>query len=100
MSQPHLQIRVALLTDHVAKGWMDGDMYLAYNIILQDCDWSTGIWHGSADNWRRWLAGNGLNPPPSECSSGLPRRLHHVALCAEADGQLRPRHQQLRPHLR
>ena len=26
MNQPHLQIRVALLADHVAKGWMDGDM--------------------------------------------------------------------------
>src|ERR1019366_3313541 len=49
MSQPHLQIRVALLTDHVAKGWMDGDMYLAYSVILQNCDWSTGFWHGSAD---------------------------------------------------
>ena len=48
MSQPHLQIRVALLTDHVAKGWMDGDMYLAYNVILQNCDWNTGIWRGSA----------------------------------------------------
>ena len=50
MSQPHLQIRVALLTDHVAKGWMDGDMYLAYNVMLHYCDWSTGIWHGSADS--------------------------------------------------
>jgi len=48
VSQPHLQIRVALLTDHVAKGWMDGDMYLAYNVILQNCDWNTGIWRGSA----------------------------------------------------
>jgi hypothetical protein len=49
VSQPHLQIRVALLTDHVAKGWMDGDMYLAYNVMLHYCDWGTGIWHGSAD---------------------------------------------------
>jgi hypothetical protein len=57
MSQPHLQIRVALLTDHVAKGWMDGDMYLAYNIILQDCDWSTGIWHGSADKLAALVGG-------------------------------------------
>jgi len=57
MSQPHLQIRVALLTDHVAKGWMDGDMYLAYNIILQDCDWSTGFWHGSADKLAALVGG-------------------------------------------
>ena len=57
MSQPHLQIRVALLTDHVAKGWMDGHMYLAYNIILQDCDWSTGIWHGSADKLAALVGG-------------------------------------------
>ena len=57
MSQPHLQIRVALLTDHVAKGWMDGDMYLAYNIILQGCDWSTGIWHGSADKLAALVGG-------------------------------------------
>ncbi len=57
MSQPHLQIRVALLTDHVAKGRMDGDMYLAYNIILQDCDWSTGIWHGSADKLAALVGG-------------------------------------------
>jgi hypothetical protein len=49
MSQPHLQIRVALLKDHVAKGWLDGDMHLAYTLILQNCDWNTGIWHGSAD---------------------------------------------------
>jgi hypothetical protein len=27
---------------------MDGDMYLAYNIMLHNCDWSAGIWHGSA----------------------------------------------------
>jgi len=57
MSQPHLQIRVALLTDHVAKGWMEGDMYLAYNIILQDCDWSTGVWHGSADKLAALVGG-------------------------------------------
>ena len=50
MNQPHLQIRVELLTDHMAKGWMDGDMYLAYNIMLHFCDWNTGIWHGSADS--------------------------------------------------
>jgi hypothetical protein len=57
VSQPHLQIRVALLTDHVAKGWMEGDMYLAYNIILQDCDWSTGVWHGSADKLAALVGG-------------------------------------------
>ena len=48
MSQPHIQLRNALLDDHVAKGWMDGDMFLAYSLMLRRCDWSTGIWHGSA----------------------------------------------------
>jgi hypothetical protein len=57
MSQPHLQIRVALLTDHVAKGWMDGDMYLAYNVMLHYCDWGTGIWHGSADKLAALVGG-------------------------------------------
>jgi hypothetical protein len=48
MSQPHIQLRNALLDDHVAKGWMDGDMFLAYSLMLRRCDWSTGVWHGSA----------------------------------------------------
>jgi hypothetical protein len=48
MSQPHIQLRNALLDDHVAKGWMDGDMFLAFSLMLRRCDWSTGIWHGSA----------------------------------------------------
>jgi hypothetical protein len=50
MSQPHVQLRNALLDDHVARGWMDSDMFLAYTIMLRHCDWDTGIWHGSADS--------------------------------------------------
>ena len=50
MSQPHVQLRNALLDDHVKKGWMDAYMVLAYAIMLRHCDWKTGIWHGSADS--------------------------------------------------
>jgi len=49
-SPPHVQLRNALLDDHVAKGWMDGDMFLAYSLMLRHCYWDTGIWHGSADS--------------------------------------------------
>lgn len=49
-SPPHVQLRNALLDDHVARGWVDSDMFLAYSIMLRRCDWNTGIWHGSADS--------------------------------------------------
>ncbi len=37
--QPHVQLRNALLDDHVKKGWMDADMFLAYCLMLRHCDW-------------------------------------------------------------
>jgi len=49
MIQPHVQVRNALLDDHVKKGWMDADMFLAYCLMLRNCDWATGVWIGSAD---------------------------------------------------
>ena len=48
-TDPHVQLRNAVLDDHVFKGWMDADMFLAYCIMLRYCDWATGIWQGSAD---------------------------------------------------
>jgi hypothetical protein len=49
MIQPHVQLRNALLDDHVKKGWVDADMFLAYCLMLRNCDWATGVWIGSAD---------------------------------------------------
>jgi len=49
MIQPHVQVRNTLLDDHVKKGWMDADMFLAYCLMLRNCDWATGVWIGSAD---------------------------------------------------
>lgn len=48
-TDPYVQLRNAVLDDHVFKGWMDADMFLAYCIMLRHCDWATGIWQGSAD---------------------------------------------------
>ncbi len=31
---PHIQLRHALLDDHVKAGWVDSDMFLAYCITL------------------------------------------------------------------
>lgn len=36
------------LLEHVSAGWMDAGMFLAYSVLLDQCDWPTGIWHGSA----------------------------------------------------
>ena len=47
MADGHTKIRNGLY-EHLAKGWMDGDMYAAYSIMLHQCDWTTGVWRGSA----------------------------------------------------
>ena len=44
----HLKVRKGLF-EHLKLGWMDDQMYTAYNILLEECDWATGIWHGSGD---------------------------------------------------
>jgi len=62
MIQPHVQLRNALLDDHVKKGWMDSDMFLAYSLMLRRCDWSTGIWHGSADSLAALTGGQWSKP--------------------------------------
>jgi hypothetical protein len=61
-SPPHVQLRNALLDDHVKKGWMDADMVLAYTIMLRHCDWNTGIWHGSADSLAALTGGQWSKP--------------------------------------
>lgn len=38
--------------EHVRKGWMDEQMFLAYSILLETCDWATGVWHGSGARLR------------------------------------------------
>jgi hypothetical protein len=45
---PHTQLRHALIDDHLAKGWMDEQMFTAYSVILRQADFETGIWEGSA----------------------------------------------------
>lgn len=47
-SSGHLKVRTGLF-DHLKLGWMDDQMYTAYNILLEECNWATGIWHGSGD---------------------------------------------------
>lgn len=42
-----ISVRTGLL-EHVQKGWMDEQMFLAYCIMLDQCDWKTGIWIGSS----------------------------------------------------
>jgi len=34
---------------HFRDGWVDGDMFTAYCVMLDNCNFATGIWHGSAD---------------------------------------------------
>ena len=70
MSQPHLQIRVALLTDHLANGWMDGKCTSPTTSCSITAIGARASGTAVRTNWRRWSAGNGLNPPPSGCSSG------------------------------
>src|SRR5271157_4220842 len=43
----HIHVRNGLL-EHVQKGWMDEQMYLAYSVMLHQCDWATGVWLGCA----------------------------------------------------
>ena len=52
----HIHVRVGILT-HVAKGWMDADMFLAYCIMLDQCNWETGIWMGSSHRLRESAPG-------------------------------------------
>jgi hypothetical protein len=47
----HLKMRNGIF-EHVQKGWMDEQMYLAYNVMLHQCDWKTGEWTGSAARLR------------------------------------------------
>src|SRR5271170_5952162 len=43
----HITVRNGIL-EHFQKNWMDGDMVIAYLILLHQCDWKTGIWIGSS----------------------------------------------------
>jgi hypothetical protein len=49
VSKPHIQIRNGLIDDHLSDGRMDGDMYTAFNVMLRQCDWATGIWRGCSE---------------------------------------------------
>lgn len=66
-SDPHTQLRHALIDEHVAKGWMDEVMYLAYCVILRQADFETGVWRGSAERlaaaclWSKSKANRALN---------------------------------------
>lgn len=41
--------------EHLTKGWIDEPMLVAYMILLDQCDYSTGVWHGSAMRLARSL---------------------------------------------
>ncbi len=45
---PHLKVWAGIF-EHLEKGWMDGDMLTAYQIMLRQCDWATGVWQGCAE---------------------------------------------------
>jgi len=53
---PFLLVRKGIF-EHVRNVWMDEQMYLAYHIILDKCDWGTGVWHGSAASLRAEVGG-------------------------------------------
>ena len=44
----HIKLRRGILA-HLRDRWIDPDMFTAYAILLDQCDWATGIWRGSAD---------------------------------------------------
>jgi len=50
-NQAFLRMRKGIF-EHVRKGWMDGSMFLAYSVLLETCDWATGVWHGSGARLR------------------------------------------------
>lgn len=50
-SSGHIQVRNGIL-EHVQRGWMDGGMFLAFCVLLHQCDWATGVWTGSAARLR------------------------------------------------
>ena len=41
--------------EHLTKGWIDETMLVAYMILLDQCDYSTGVWRGSAMRLARSL---------------------------------------------
>jgi hypothetical protein len=50
-NQAFLRMRKGIF-EHVRKGWMDSSMFLAYSVLLETCDWATGVWHGSGAKLR------------------------------------------------
>lgn len=71
------------LFEHVKRGWMDEQMYLAFQIVLDQADWDTGVWDGSSRRLREAVPAWSL----STCKRVLDRLCAGLYVHAEHNAQ-------------